>query len=386
MYAKLYFNSGTTPARKLRDIARIIHESNSGTASLSNLEFINVAGSELISTVNSGWEVVATHNGGTSIPTAGDAITTSDNVYYLQGTCVDSSKLKYAALSQHGALNTLLDAANFGLILGCVTDYGTAKQALCEGSSDTHWIENRSLGIGSSVGNEIIHIFATPRKLIAVGEGYGSRTTLMAHMEFAENDMTIRNNLVPICKINSLPTQATTSRKNYMYYGTNMYTQSNSLSSHFYFPGSIYENIDRPTTWRTLAFYGDGTNAIGGVLGIDENGVGINIGNTNLLNSNMYYGHSWYCPRVMYGGNNANEIGAFDGKVIDANGNYKISMVPLALNVTTSGTGLIDFTQCEIYKTRGQLGINGDELTIGSDTYFYFTSASNSGALLIKKE
>ena len=42
MFAKLSFPAGITAAQAVRDVTRIIHDSSSGTASLSNLEFISV--------------------------------------------------------------------------------------------------------------------------------------------------------------------------------------------------------------------------------------------------------------------------------------------------------------------------------------------------------
>ena len=55
MFAKLVFNLNVTVGQVNRDIARLINASATGSANLSNLEFITVASSELFAGVNSGW-------------------------------------------------------------------------------------------------------------------------------------------------------------------------------------------------------------------------------------------------------------------------------------------------------------------------------------------
>ena len=72
MYARLSFSSTATAWQKCRDIARIIHESSSGTASLSNLEYISVADSEFIAGANSGWTLAGAQTIATGTPSASD--------------------------------------------------------------------------------------------------------------------------------------------------------------------------------------------------------------------------------------------------------------------------------------------------------------------------
>ena len=92
MFAKLSFPAGITAAQAVRDVTRIIHDSSSGTASLSNLEFISVLDSELYAGVNSGWSLA----GGVTLPTG--AVEASDVSRILQSPCVNTNKIKYASI------------------------------------------------------------------------------------------------------------------------------------------------------------------------------------------------------------------------------------------------------------------------------------------------
>ena len=65
MYAKLAFATGTKTGEAVRDIVTLITDSNSGSASLDNLEFITTSSSSLTAGTNSGWSL---HEDSNSIP------------------------------------------------------------------------------------------------------------------------------------------------------------------------------------------------------------------------------------------------------------------------------------------------------------------------------
>ncbi len=393
MYAKLNFTAQTPVTGKIRDIVRLINDSYTGSVDLNNLEFIDVGSSELVSTVNSGWQLV----GGT-LPSPGTALSTSDSNYYLEGTCVDTNKKKHVSICTNILFTTSTVTTNsqdIGIIVSSVIDYGTATELFTEGYSSTSTNNSREFGVGSSFYSEIVHIFATPRKLIVIGYGYDPdlQPAFMGHLEFSENAMTLRHNLTPIAKINCLPHSAST------FSGVNGFLRGDSLwgmpmPSHYYFPKSIYDTVGRLGLWRVVGFtaLSGRYDEVDHQKGTLENGTttgvtGLGDPMVDARECMGKFGHSFYNPACAFGDYIATETAYGNvGKVLDSSGNLRIPAIPLACNIVTMGSGLIDFSQCDIYKTVGNLGAYGDELTVNGGNYFYFTLTGNPGALIIKKE
>jgi hypothetical protein len=402
MYAKLVFNTNTTVAAKIRDITRIIHDSNSGNANLSNLESINVSESELIAGINSGWQTV-----GKSLPASGTAFSLDDAFYYLEGSCVDSSKKKYVSIHANSSFTTSTlifsgsGAPTSGVVLSCVIDYGTATEIFTEGYSSTNANIVPYYGLGSSYNSEIVYIFATPRSLILVGSGgvTQSNPMLHAHLEFIENASTKKYSLSPIAKIVSLPQQGATGTPGF-WRGGNIYGGTGDMGSQFYFPKSIFSYYPNPSVQRLLTFYDRNQSAqTAYYYSTVDNGTTTGVATMNGAEASYFGGgdfisfgkfdHSFYSPRYGFGNSSASTTTySTEGEEIDENGNLRIPIIPLVCDITFTGSGLIDFSLCKIYKTVGTLGINGDELILGSDSYYYFTGTgtNTSSALLIKKE
>lgn len=394
MYAKLKFTAQTPITGKIRDIVRLINASYTGTADLNNLEFIDVVSSELVSTVNSGWQLV----GGT-LPSSGTPLSTSDSNYYLEGTCVDTNKKKHVSIHANFAFTSSTVTTNYsdiGILVSSVIDYGTATEVFTEGYSLTNTVSAREFGVGQSVTSEIVHIFATPRKLIVIGYGYSSlsQPAFMGHLEFSENKMTLQHNLAPIAKINCVPKSTSQSgATNGFLRGDAFY--NGPISSHYYFPKSIYDSVAILGLWRVVGFtslagrydeihFSRGTLENGTTTGI----TGLSTYPDIRLRMSMgKFGHSFYNPACAFGSYFGIETAyANVGKELDSSGNLRIPAIPLACNIVTMGTGLIDFSQCDVYKTVGNLGVYGDELTVNGGNYFYFTLPGCPGALIIKKE
>ena len=393
MYAKLNFTTQTPITGKIRDIVRLINASYTGTADLNNLEFINVGSSELVSTVNSGWQLV----GGT-LPSSGTSLSTSDSNYYLEGTCVDTNKKKHVSICTNFSFTSSTVTTNYqeiGILVSPVIDYDTATELFTEGYSATTFSWADKYGVGQSVFSEIVHIFATPRKLIVIGYGYDVdiQPAFMGHLEFSENTMTLQHNLAPIAKINCLPNSVSTGA------GANGFLRGDSFynaspPSHYYFPKSIYDTVGRLGLWRVVGFtaFSGRDDAIQYQKGTLENGTTTGIGGlgnptVDVRLSMGKFGHSFYNPACAFGIYSGTEAAHVNvGKELDSSGNLRIPAIPLACNIVTMGTGLIDFSQCDVYKTVGNLGIYGDELTVNGGNYFYFTLPGNPGALIIKKE
>ena len=105
MYAKLTFNSGTSTAAAIRDIVRLISDSNSGSANLSNLEFVNTSASELVAGVNSGWSV---NSAGGTLPSSGTAVGSDDSNYILTGSTLQAVRQSTAEFMRTDNGQTLL--------------------------------------------------------------------------------------------------------------------------------------------------------------------------------------------------------------------------------------------------------------------------------------
>ena len=162
MYAKLKFPSGTTNGEVVRDITRIIHESSSGSASLSNLEFITTSESELTAGVNSGWALHSSNSLQSGSIAAGDA------QYILQGTSATNSITKYCALYTSGAHSgSYYNSTSMGFCLGVVFDPNTSTENLSWGYSGTNSSYSGSHSMLTS--NRTIRVFADPKRIIILG-------------------------------------------------------------------------------------------------------------------------------------------------------------------------------------------------------------------------
>jgi len=194
MYAKLTFNSGTSTGAAIRDIVRLISDSNSGSANLSNLEFVNTGVSELVAGVNSGWSV---NSAGGTLPSSGTAIGSDDSNYILTGSTATGSKAKYCGIHANGnwTNSTVYSGTSFGFTVANVLDPGAATEMWSNGYT----------GTGSTVGNKhsilptsVLHLWADPRRIIIHGLDGSSRKIILAHMESAETPSTTGRSLPPV--------------------------------------------------------------------------------------------------------------------------------------------------------------------------------------------
>jgi hypothetical protein len=399
MFAKLQFNANTPIAGKIRDVVRIIHESSSGTASLNNLEFIDVGNSELITTVNSGWSL-ATGTLGSG------AITTADSQYYLQGTCVDTNKTKYASI--HASFNftnasVTTDYTNITMVLAPVIDYGLATEQLVAGYDGTSITNGRNNGLGceGGSGSPVIYIFATPRKLILIGSNYQNPDVLFGNLEYSETPGSTEYDFPPVCYVglNPFRVESISFSNSNFYRGVNFWVENTGDFVAFipqYYYGKLIGSLGgHQGMARCAVMQGDPSTNYGSfdqIVHVDDGtSTGGKTTQTNPWNGDfsMTLQHndvSWISPKYFFGRRNWGTPIANSGKEYDINGNLRIPIIPVYMNDIISGNGVIDFSQCGIYKTVGNLGLVGDTVTLNGNTYFYYTYTGRTGALLIKKE
>ena len=406
MFAKLSFPAGITAAQAVRDVTRIIHDSSSGTASLSNLEFISVLDSELYAGVNSGWSLA----GGVTLPTG--AVEASDVSRILQSPCVDTNKIKYASIhvntdfSNSSAYNSTLT----GWLMAPIIDYGTATQLFTAGYTGTDGSRRRRR-VFSPTGN--IWIFASPRRLIIFGSEAidTNQQILNAHMEFAENGMTTFYNTVPsgyfslflaYDQLNEWGGQQAWRRASAPWNNYDA-AQSNNLM----FPKAIHDHANRglgrivsiqyrrngfESNNNTLYWTGENGTTNGtdfGSLATESNKVNEQTtGSVHMFISYhavQHYGPDLWSTSLRY--SNYGWGGQFTqaGKYLTSAGVRAVPLTPIAVNVYPASTGLIDFSISDAYVTTGQLGLMGDTITIGGDVYYYFTRSGDGAAWAIKR-
>ena len=389
MYARLSFSSTATAWQKCRDIARIIHESSSGTASLSNLEFISVADSEFIAGANSGWTLAGAQTIATGTPSA------SDGNYIFESDCVDTNKKKYVSIRPNGNISNATIGNNFnaGIFLAPVVDYGTGTVNYVGGYSGTDNNYSRCAGVGSSGGN--IHIIASPRKLVLIGNSTnGTYQQLELYMEFAETGQTQYHNLVPTCKItdntydaiaftnfdtggNLLPT----------WYGTgNGYYRNTSVNVRMIqFPKSLRKSYANNTirllnlsttnaasadylSW--LAYLEDGTTT--------GSNAGQVIGPTVQTISPLNFHSRYFRMKVLGSKRQFQEI--------DAGRNIIYPLYPFKCEIPQWYTGIIDFELAGVYQSVAGLGLIGDKVQLGSTDYLIWNATATSGTTLLRIE
>lgn len=381
MYAKLVFPYSTTGMQKNRDIARIIHESSSGSASLSNLEFIDQGSSEFFAGVNSGWSLASG-----SIPAKGVALSTSvDNSFTLQSPCVDTNKIKYANITINGLnTNTTLLTGNLVTnIIQPVIDYGTATETKIGGYNSTSADYYQYYGFGRLGG--AVYIFATPRKLIIGGTAV-YRFNLYMHLEFAETGQTQLHNLVPQAYMCYSPSGfgAGADQLN-PYYGGNRYGYRNDSHAFFTFLKSIY-STEHNTIARVLhggadTNFSDFTDYI-----YLENGT--TTGLATVPAAEVAYELRWrpailFPPWLLYTSNPG--TGGRTAQQTKPGGGITFPLFPLYTSIDRWNTGIISFKDCNVYSSVSDIGIMGDTVKVGNNDYILFAEPGKPSTLIRKE-
>ena len=393
MYAKLAFNASTSLGLRVRDVIRLITESATGSASLSNLETIDVANSELVAGVNSGWTLAT----GQTLPTAGTAVSVDDASYILEGTCVNSSKKKYMSIHGNGDWGTVYSSTVGAMIAAPVLAFGTANQYTTHGSTNATASYFKTYGIGYP--GQVMHIFATPRKLIILGPkdtvnqgAYGSHT-IFASLEFKENYTTSSKNIVPTVWFHegggySQIYHSGWQRQynDYYRYGFN--------SPHLMFPESYYDWSAKKKALLAFGFeystsYGNVNDSWSDLYYIEDDGSRTAVANGagSVTPPWREYGFSGILRHGATGTPSASQ-GLYT-KLNSSTGAYEVVLEPLSMRID-NGYGFIDMSISNVFRGPGyQIGaLEGDNLSANGDNYYHWVSGAttSSHALYIKKE
>lgn len=380
MYAKLKFNAGTTTSEAVRDIARLINDSNTGAADLNSLEFIDSASSELFAGVNSGWSL---H---TSTPLQSGAVTLTDSKYILQGTTL-AGVSKYAGIHVNGAYSTFYNTTSAGVNLCAVLDPGTATEMFSAGYTST---TASTAGYNSVKPDSEIYIWAEPRKIIITGKDASAKVPVMAHLEFAETALTTWKSL-PATAVWQWAPYGQTQNGSYdaKYRGTTFWSQTFSHNM-VQFPGSVYSSryggllrslgfqasgstynsnyaFNFPTTYATLS--NDTTN-----------GLSFTIDNPSPVDQSGLVDQFPYILGEKYWNSSTNSA-------YDANGNSAVPLMPIEWYAYTISPEKYIFSGVSnVYHTIGGIGQVGDTITLGNgDVWQYLPYGTAYGALMIKR-
>jgi hypothetical protein len=413
MYAKLTFNGGTTTAGAVRDIVRLITDSNSGSASLSNLEFVNTNASELVAGVNSGWSL---HSSSNVLPSSGSAINASDSNYILQGSTATSSKAKYCGIHANGSWTTssVYNGTAFGVTLANVLDPGATTEMWSNGYTGN----NTAQGGSNAIMPTGIHVWADPRRIIFHGVDNDSRNVLLTHMEASETPNTTYRNLPPVAVFCNGVGIDLTAGEQVSYRGDTsaVWDDPSDTQDWISFTGSAYcnypgqESVIRSIGWHRWGGSGQGTDSNrssnwycwrGNTRSDNGTQYGAIYSGSPLSAMNTGLGIEFLVPSslVFWGPNHAHTYfdsassydatyGRADAQAFDSAGNVGIPKFPLIWNFPPIfNSDSYDFTsQSGIWRTSANLGATGDTVTIGSDVYQYVAhTTAPLGAFLIKR-
>ena len=417
MYAKLNFNTGTSTAEAIRDIVRLISDSNSGSANLSSLEFVNTSTSELFAGVNSGWSV---NSAGGTLPSTGTAVSSSDSNYILTGTCETGSKAKYCGIHANGnwTNSTVYSGTTFALTVANVLDPGTATEMWSNGYTGT------SAGIGDCHGvmPVSVHVWADPRRIILHGQDGNGAKIFITHMESAETPSTTAFNLPPVAvflNVQAVTNVSLTEDNSVSYRGDTQavwHTESSSIDF-ISFTGSMYmharglEGVIRSTGWHRIGGFSSNPGSSSGAnqawatrkdsRADDGTQYGalflpripyqddVNYSIDFLVSTTpIFWGpqncHSYWDASTDYD----KTFGRSDAQAFDSSGNSGIPKYPLVwFNAVCFNTETYDFaSKSGIFRAPAGLGATGDTVTIGSDVFQYISMGSGTmEALLVKR-
>lgn len=409
MYAKLVFPTGTTSGEAVRDIAKLINASSSGTASLNDLEFITTASSELVAGTNSGWSL----HSSTSTLGSG-AISSTDAKYILQGTTATGSKSKYVGIQCNGSWSSssAYNSTSCGICLSNVLDPGDALEYWSYGysSTSTTYFNRNSFNPAST-----IHVFAEPRKLMLFGETHSGTSYCQGQFEAAETPNTTYRQLPPTVlftwgKTTISNTSGSTGKQGSFRGGSFFGDNTLSDQSLVQWSGSMYsDNPNAPGVVRGLGVYcgsfrgasasysdttyqsaslliANGTTALGSSYTTTGLGSSFNAiffptiryemfgpgAKTGTFSATSYNGGAW---------------GNADMSTRDASGNKAIPLRPIIADWPVLCADIYNISDVsKIWWAPIGLGAAGDTVTIGSDVYMYLPQTTAAGgAILVKR-
>jgi len=409
MYAKLVFNSGTTAGEAVRDIARLIDDSSSGSASLSNLEFTNTSSSELVAGTNSGWSLHSSTSLGSG------TVSATDSKYILEGTTATGSKSKYCGIQVNGNWTSsgIYGGTSVGVLLSNVLDPGNSTREFWSTGSTS---SSTSTAAYHGLAPTTIYVFAEPRKILIFG------TTLLtsipicnAQLECAETPNTTYRSLPPTMYVQwGKTTQATTSYQTYTnakrgdnFWAQNVFQDSSLVQ----FSGSMYS--DNPNMTGTIRSWGCHCSNYRGYDNYISAWAGF--GNTLMddgstangtANNSSYLGQSgqehampnirWeiWGPGATHAGSSSNTNYYKDGawgyagmSTRDSSGNKALPLRPIVFDWPKFSADIYNASDVsKIWWAPTGLGATGDTVTVGSDVYVYLLLNSGpGGAVLVKR-
>lgn len=408
MYAKLTFLGGTTAGQANRDIARLIAASNSGTADLDDLEFINTSSSTLYAGTNSGWSL---HSSSNSIPASGTTVSSTDSNFIFEGTTAQG-KTKYCAVMINGSFTSTTaynNASNSGVMLSTVLNPGTALEMYTDGysSTSTTYMNQQCLDVDGST----VHIWAEPRKIMMVGmQNYSiTQPGLIAHIESAESTTSTWQNLVPCATWQHWGSTALPANSQYGVRSATSYPYSNASCSTFVLANATYSLHPQMTgKIRSVSWIGTTDRDVGHAKRLqtwmedDTNPEGTKNTSTDvgtaqtqypewphIMNTPLWMGLYVSDTKLNMTSNTADDtFGNAALVAVDTSGNPVLPRYPLVWYMPpTLNNDVFDFSSVsKIWKCASALGITGDEVTVDSVTYQYINLGNNAlDGMLVEK-
>ncbi len=213
-YAKLTFSSTATVQQKLKDIAKVC---TGAATTVADFEFAIQGASEIVNTEPAGWTMA---DAASALETSGTA---SINEYRLQSPCVNTSKIKYCALTVYSLNNATVGAGattnntrpasgattgslwapiGTGVSANSLQNAGFAALVFSNAAIAAARIITTSsrINIGSALE---IFISVSNRKLILFAF-VGTVSQIIMNLEFPETAHTIANSNLPLINITTI--------------------------------------------------------------------------------------------------------------------------------------------------------------------------------------
>ena len=391
MFAKLVFNLNVTVGQVNRDIARLINASATGSANLSNLEFITVASSELFAGVNSGWTL---H---TSTPLRTGAITASDSRYILQGTTA-SGRLKYIGIQSHAdwtnaaAFSSTSTATNMCPVL----NPGGALEFWGAGFTGTSGEMLGYNGVIGSLGDRTVYIWADPRKCVVVGAQASYGLVVLASLEYTPTALSTWQAMPEVGFWRWMargPGATNAYSSTFARRGDTAYTDTvQDGFAMMQFCGSLYsprENV-LYRSWAVGNFVeGDSSRRLP-IHRVFDNGTATGLSQAVISSPPEIIGDVSISQFFNVQSESSTLYNNSTAITFNAAGERSIPLIPVHVSPWTHAPETYDFSVANgVYHAPGGIGFIGDTVTLPNNQvwiYVPYGASTNGGALMIRRD
>ena len=377
MYAKLSFPTSALPAEIVRDITRVLTESNgSGGATVASCEFVTAADSSISDTEASTWEL-AEGSLGTGAVTANDR-------YIVRSSHTQTGKYKVAEIGCNGSASVFNNNTFSGATLMPILDYGEATQRLLGGynSTSSTYLKNNTL-VGT------IHVVANSKCLLMFGDCQASYTLGSKRMNFimesAVTTSSVYHDLAPymFMSFGDVSNGFSVSYNDFKDItgpeaGTSNYATGGITIAGIDMWDSVNNTKVKCLQWELNQSYSSANDLWYRIRGMNENGTSLGL---SVIHSGWFAGGGFGCSEIWppYDG----ALNELDRRAIDSSGNGALPLYPLSIRDPLLYNEWLDYGATNLYKTHNGQGSYGDTISISGTDYLYIP-LQTCGAFMVR--